>query len=119
MLCVLKGAFAFFFQHQRVCTLKSTALREDPTYTMIYITGLYFFVMYVIPFFLLAVLNCRTGFEIHRARLRRHSVLTSGSLSGGNETMLMNGSKKRYVIIIETFEKPFFVSNECEKLHFA
>jgi hypothetical protein len=69
---------------QTVMSVQATSLRLDPIYYTIYITGLYMVVMYVVPFIILLVLNCRIGIEIHRARLRRHDIVANGHSNRSN-----------------------------------
>ena len=59
-------------------------LRNDYYYKMIYMCGMYSVMVFLGPFVLILVLNCRIGMEIHRARLRRHSIVASNGVSSGS-----------------------------------
>ena len=45
---------------------------------------MYSVMVFLGPFVLILVLNCRIGMEIHRARLRRHSIVASNGVSSGS-----------------------------------
>ena len=47
---------------------------------MVYMFGMYSVMVFLGPFLLLLVLNTRIGIEIHRARLRRHSIVANGKV---------------------------------------
>ena len=79
-----------FFQ-----VLEPQLLRKDYYYKMIYMCGMYSVMVFLGPFVLILVLNYRIGMEIHRARLRRHSIVASNGVGGSRKSRTYSTSSNR------------------------
>ena len=86
--------FCIYFQGDLV----PMDLRRNRIYQTIYMTAMYSVIIFLGPFLLILILNFLIGMEIHRARLRRHSIGRFSKARKTESSYLINSDIYIFVI---------------------